>query len=65
MRARLGLAELVLGTPGDDLALVDDVVVDELAETEGPRHAVDQRDHVDPEAGLHLGALVELVEDRL
>ena len=30
-----------------------------------PRHAVDQRDHVDAEAGLHLGVLVELVEHDL
>ena len=43
------LAQLVLGAPGDDLALVADVVVDQLLQAERPRHAVDERDHVDAE----------------
>ena len=40
----------VLGAPGDHLALVDDVVADQLAQAERPRHAVDEGDHVDAEA---------------
>jgi hypothetical protein len=63
--AGLRAAQLVLGPAGDDLALVADVVADQLLEAERPRHAVDEGDHVDPERGLHLCVLVELVEDDL
>ena len=63
--ARLRLAQLVLGAPGHDLALVGDVVLDQLLEAERARHAVDQGDHVDAEGGLHRGPLVELVEHDL
>ncbi len=63
--AGLGLAQLVLGAADDDLALVRDVVLDQLLEAQGARHAVDQGDHVDPEGALHRRALVELVEDHL
>ena len=60
--AGLGAAQFVLGAAGDDLALVVDVVVDHLEQAEGARHVVDQRHHVDAEAGLHRGFLVEVVE---
>ena len=63
--AGLGAAQFVLGAAGDDLALVVDVVLDQLAQAEGARHPVDQRDHVDAEAGLHRGFLVEVVEHDL
>ncbi len=41
---------------------MQDVVVDHLLQGEGPRHVVDEGDHVDPEGRLHLRVLVELVE---
>ena len=63
--ARLGAAELELGPAGDHLALVVDVVVDQLLEAERAGHPVDQGDHVEAERGLHLGVLEELVEDDL
>ena len=55
--------ELVLRPPDDDLALVVDVVAQDLAQAERLRHAVDERDHVHAERRLHRGLLVELVED--
>ena len=60
--AGLGLAELVLGAANDDVALVVDVVVDQLLEPERARHAVDQGDHVHAERVLHRRVLVELVQ---
>ena len=65
VRAGLGLAQLVLGAADHHLALVADVVLDQLLEAERPRHAVDEGDHVDPEGALHLRVLVELVEHDL
>ena len=61
----LGARQLVLGAAGDDVALVDDVVADRLEQAQRLRDAVDERDHVDAEALLHLGALVELVQHDL
>ena len=61
----LGLAQLVLGTPRDDVLLVLDVVVQHLLEVERARHAVDERQHDHAEALLQLGVLVELVEHDL
>src|SRR5215211_5966898 len=61
--AGLGAAQLVLGAPRYDLALMDHVVVDQLLQRERPWHAVDEGDHVHAEAGLQLGALVEVVGD--
>ena len=63
--AGLGAAQLVLGAPGDDLALVLDVVLDQLAQAEGARDPVDERHHVDAERRLHRGLLVEVVENDL
>ena len=51
--AGLGPAQLVLGAADDDLALVADVVLDQLLEAERARHAVDEGDHVDAEGALH------------
>ena len=59
----LGATQLVLRPAGDDLALVVDVVVDQLAQAQRLRNAVHERDHVDAEARLDLGLLVEVVED--
>ena len=63
MRPLLGSAQLVLGATDDHLALVVDVVADQLPQGERARHVVDQGNHVHPERGLHGGVLVELVED--
>ena len=62
---RLERAELVLGAPDDDLALVLDVVLDDALQRELARHVVDERDHVHAERGLHRRVLVELVEHDL
>ncbi len=65
MGAGLGAAQLVLGAADHDLALVVDVVLDQLLEAERLRHSVDEGDHVDAEGALHRGPLVELVEHYL
>ena len=65
MRARSARSQLVLGAPGDDLLLVEDVVADHLAQVERARHAVRERDHVDAERLLQRRVLVELVEHDL
>ena len=59
-------AQLVLRPADDDLALVLDVVLRCTSRSEQrPRHAVDERDHVDAERRLHRRVLVELVEHDL
>ena len=65
MGAFAGLAQPVGGAPLDDLDLVGDVVAQRLVQRQRPRHAVDQREAVDPEGVLQLGVLVELVEHDL
>ena len=62
VRPGLGLAQLVLRAADHHLALMADVVVDHLLQGEGPRHVVDEGNHVDPEARLHLRVLVELAQ---
>ena len=59
---RLGLVQLELGAPDDDLFLEGDVGLDHLRQRERARHASHQGDVDDAEGGLHLGVLVELVE---
>ena len=63
--AALEHAQLVLRAAHDDLALVLDVVLDDLAQRQRPRHVLDERDHVHAERRLQRGVLVELVEDDL
>ena len=65
VRAGLLEPELVLGAADDDLALVADVGVEDLAQRERARHAVDERDGVDAERRLHVRVLVELVQHDL
>ena len=65
MRPRFGLAQLVLGAAGDDLALEVEVVRDQVPQRQRPRHAVDERDRVVAEGRLQWRVLVELVEDDL
>ncbi len=65
VRARLLLRQLVLGAAHDHLALVSDVVVDDLPQVQRARNVVDERDHVHAERRLHRRVLVELVEDDL
>ena len=62
VRARLGLAQLVLRAAGDDLALEVEVVRDELEQRQRLRHAVDERDGVVAERRLQRRVLEELVE---
>ena len=57
-----GVPQLELEPAGDDLALVVEVVPDELEQRQRPRHAVDERDGVVAERRLQRGVLVELVE---
>ena len=59
------LAQPVLGAPADDLHLVGDVDLDRGRQVEEARRAVDQRQHVHREAGLHRRVLVELVQHDL
>jgi hypothetical protein len=61
--ALLGLVEVELRAPHHDFAPVQDVVVDDLEQVDGPRPVVDQGEHVDAERLLHLGVVEELVED--
>src|SRR5690606_25897904 len=63
--AGLGLAQLELGAADDDLALVGDVVADQVLEVQDHRYVVDQGDHVQAERGLQGSVLVELVENNL
>src|SRR5207249_1989942 len=60
VRAVLRLPQLVLRATRDDLALVCEVVRDELEQRERPRHAVDQRNGVVAEGGLERRVLEEL-----
>ena len=62
MLAPLGLVEAELGAPGDDVHLVLHIALQRLHQVEGARHTVDESHHVDREAGLQLGELVEVVE---
>ena len=63
--AGLGLFQLEDAAPGDDLLAVIDEPVENLAQGQDPRLAGDDGEHDDAEGGLHLGHLVELVEDDL
>ncbi len=65
VRALERLAQLVLRAAGDDLALVVEVVPDELEQRQRARDAVDEGDGVVAEGRLQLRVLEELVEDDL
>ena len=65
VRALLGLAELVLRAADDDLALVVEVVADELEQRQRPRDAVDERDGVVAERRLERRVLEQLVQGDL
>ena len=62
VRAGDRLAQLVLEAARDDLALVLEVVPEQIAQAERPRHAVDERDRVVAERRLQRGVLEELVQ---
>jgi hypothetical protein len=62
VRPGLGLVQLELGPPDDDLLLEGDVRLEHLRQGERARHPAHEGDVDDPEGGLHLGVLVELVE---
>ena len=63
--ALLGLAQVVAGAADDDRLAVVEEVVEQLLERHHLRLVVDDRQQDDAEGGLHLGHLVELVEDDL
>src|SRR5262245_11002783 len=65
VRARLGLAQLVLRPAGDDFALEVEVMAEQVAEGERARNAVDERHRVVAERRLQRRVLVELVQDDL
>jgi hypothetical protein len=65
VRTSLGLAQLVLRPARDDLALEVEVMAEQVAEREGARDPVDERDCVVPERRLQRRVLVELVQDDL
>ena len=65
VRAAHRVAQLVLEPPRDDLALVVEVVADELEQRQRARDAVDERDGVVAERRLQRRVLVELVEGDL
>ncbi len=62
VRAGLGPFQAVTRPAGDDVALVVEVVADDLAQAQRAGHAVHQRDGVHAEGALHRGVLVELVQ---
>jgi len=57
VRALLRLTQLVLRAPGDDLALVVEVVADQLEQRQRLRDAVDERDRVVAERRLQRRVL--------
>ena len=59
------LLQLENGAPRDDFAAVPQERIEHLLQIQQARLAIDQRDHVDAEAVLHLRLLVEIVEDDL
>ena len=59
------LAQLELRAADDHLALVIDVVAQDLDQRKGPRHVVNQRDRIHTEGGLERGVLVQLVQHNL
>ena len=62
---RLGLAQLELGAPADDLAPEIDEALDQLQQIQYLRPAADDREHDDAEARLQRRVLVEVVENDL
>ena len=62
VRPVAGLVEAVLRAAADDLDLVVDVVRQRLGQVQRAGHAVDQRQHVDAEAGLQRRLLEEVVQ---
>ena len=56
--------ELVTGAPGQHLAAMVDVVLEQRLEVEHDRAAVHQRQRDHAEGGLQRRVLVEVVEDR-
>src|SRR5690606_21349814 len=65
VRAFLGLSQTVLGTANDDVNLVCCPCGDETVDSEGPRDAVNDRQHVGAEVLLQLRVLVQVVENYL
>ena len=65
MRAVSSLAQVEDRAPGNHFAPVQDESIENLLEVEQTRLAVDQRHHVDAEHVLHLGLLVQVVQNHV
>ena len=65
MRARFRPVQAEARPAADDVALVIEVVPDHVAQRQGARHTVHQRNGVHPEGGLRLGVFVQLVQHHL
>ena len=63
--ARLGLVEVVLRAPRHHVALMVEVVADDLVQRERARLAVHQSDHDGAKGVLQLRVLVEVVEHHI
>ena len=62
MRSLLRLIELELRATNDHDVAVGDEVLQGFGEREDPRSPFNEREHIHPEGGLHLGVSVEIVE---
>ena len=59
--ALLSLAQVIAGTPFDDLVLELNVIIQHVAQRQNARLAVNQRKHVGRKGLLHLGVLKQTV----
>ncbi len=65
VRTRTRLAQVEDRAAGDDFATMADERVEDLAQRQRARLAIDQRDHVDAERDLQLGLLEQVVEQHV
>ena len=65
VRASLCLFQIKFRAPRDDFLLVFDVVLKDFFKVEKSRAAVDESNHVDAEAVLHLRVLEQLIQNDL
>ena len=65
MRALAGFGQLEPGAAGEHLLAVIQELAQQALERQQLRLAVDQRQHVEAERGLHRGVLVQVVEHRV
>ncbi len=65
VRPTLGLLQVKLGPPSDDVFLVLKVVLQDLLQAQDLWSSVDNRQHIEVEGRLHQSHLVEVVQDDL